>query len=482
MASRKADFLGKYDTPEAPDYASLANQQGKAEVNLLNAQTQANRPNIYTPLGSQTWSQTPVVDRAAYDKAMAAYTSAKSDPGAAYLAANPDVAQAGMDPLEHYQKHGKGEGRQGFWYAPTEADFTSPGSGWEQRINLTPEAQSALEAEQRITAGRNSAAESLLPQVRGAFDTPVNYGGLPARSGGVSAGQYQTALGDVGEFQRDVGDSGQQEWRQRGQSAIEQLMAPQLAERRAAQENSLVNQGFTRGSEAWNSASREIGDAETRAGLQAIAAGRDESNSLFSQDLQRGQFRNQATASALGEELMRGNFYNSGVGSLLEDQISAGAFNNTNRTGALAEELQRRSGPLNELNALMAGTQVQQPNFNVGTPTGRAATPDLVGAGQSQYDAALDAFSAKNAQRNSDTQAMSSLAALYTFSDKRLKRDIEWLGFTLPSGIRIYKYRMLGSPSFEIGVLAQEVEQIMPEAVKLGPTGFLMVNYDKVLA
>lgn len=47
---------GKSDPPAAPNYAAAAN--ATAEGNLANARyaTQANRPNVYTPLGSQTWT------------------------------------------------------------------------------------------------------------------------------------------------------------------------------------------------------------------------------------------------------------------------------------------------------------------------------------------------------------------------------------------------------------------------------------------
>lgn len=42
---------------DVPDYASLANQQYQQNVDLLNRQTQANRPNVYNPYGSSTWTQ-----------------------------------------------------------------------------------------------------------------------------------------------------------------------------------------------------------------------------------------------------------------------------------------------------------------------------------------------------------------------------------------------------------------------------------------
>lgn len=42
--------------PDVPDYYGLANQQYAQNVDLLNRQTQANRPNQYNPYGSSVWS------------------------------------------------------------------------------------------------------------------------------------------------------------------------------------------------------------------------------------------------------------------------------------------------------------------------------------------------------------------------------------------------------------------------------------------
>lgn len=59
-------------------------------------------------------------------------------------------------------------------------------------------------------------------------------------------------------------------------------------------------------------------------------------------------------------------------------------------------------------------------------------------------------------------------------SDARLKTNIERVG-THPLGIGVYDYDKFGKR--ERGVLAQEVEQVMPEAVVKHPSGYRMVNY-----
>lgn len=60
------------------------------------------------------------------------------------------------------------------------------------------------------------------------------------------------------------------------------------------------------------------------------------------------------------------------------------------------------------------------------------------------------------------------------FSDRRLKSAIRRVG-THPLGIGVYTYDIGGEPS--IGVMADEVAQVMPEAVHVGEDGYQRVHY-----
>ncbi|HUC61167.1 MAG TPA: tail fiber domain-containing protein [Alphaproteobacteria bacterium] len=64
-------------------------------------------------------------------------------------------------------------------------------------------------------------------------------------------------------------------------------------------------------------------------------------------------------------------------------------------------------------------------------------------------------------------------------SDVRLKRDIEPVG-RLASGIGLYRFRYVWSDELYVGVIAQEVEGVMPEAVLRGRDGFLRVDYARL--
>ena len=64
-------------------------------------------------------------------------------------------------------------------------------------------------------------------------------------------------------------------------------------------------------------------------------------------------------------------------------------------------------------------------------------------------------------------------------SDIRLKKDISLLG-KLFNGLNLYRYRYLWSDTFYVGVMAQEVEKIMPDAVIYDSRGYMAVNYGKI--
>jgi outer membrane immunogenic protein len=64
-------------------------------------------------------------------------------------------------------------------------------------------------------------------------------------------------------------------------------------------------------------------------------------------------------------------------------------------------------------------------------------------------------------------------------SDIRLKRDIALVGH-LDNGLGLYRYRYLWDDTIYVGVMAQEVAQLAPQAVLLGPDGYLRVDYSQL--
>ena len=64
-------------------------------------------------------------------------------------------------------------------------------------------------------------------------------------------------------------------------------------------------------------------------------------------------------------------------------------------------------------------------------------------------------------------------------SDIELKHDVVLLGH-LANGLGYYRFSYLGSSKPYVGVIAQEVERLMPEAVIRGRDGYLRVYYEQL--
>jgi hypothetical protein len=65
-------------------------------------------------------------------------------------------------------------------------------------------------------------------------------------------------------------------------------------------------------------------------------------------------------------------------------------------------------------------------------------------------------------------------------SDIRLKQDLVALG-RLDNGLELYRFRYKGGDrTTYVGVMAQDVQQIEPSAVRRGPDGLLRVDYDRL--
>jgi Chaperone of endosialidase len=220
---------------------------------------------------------------------------------------------------------------------------------------------------------------------------------------------------------------------QTAQDAIMSRLNPNFAQSEESLRTRLTNQGVRPGTQAWDNEFRNFNygknDAYSQAALQGIDVG------------------NQARQQAIQEQ----------------------AFG--------------RTEGLNMVNALRTGNQVQNPNF-INTPQqATTAGPDLLGAAGQQYQGQLGAYNAQQASSNGFLGGLGSLAGAGVqagiaggwFSDKRLKTKIRKIG-THIKGFGIYAYEKFGR--YEIGVLAQEVRKIMPNAVHKHPSGYLMVRYD----
>ena len=143
-----------------------------------------------------------------------------------------------------------------------------------------------------------------------------------------------------------------------------------------------------------------------------------------------------------------------------------------------------RNEPINTLNAVRSGSQVTNPSF-----VSTAAGPDYLGAAQSGYNAQLAGANAQNAANNAFTGGLMSLggslgaaAMPFMLSDIRTKENIHLVG-AMANGLPVYEYeykpkfKAIGGFGKFVGVMAQDVEKVQPEAVIERSDGYKMVNY-----
>jgi len=159
------------------------------------------------------------------------------------------------------------------------------------------------------------------------------------------------------------------------------------------------------------------------------------------------------------------------------------------RGQALQEQAYLRNEPLNTLNAVRTGSQVQGPNFVNPAMQANTAGADILGATQMGYNAQLAASNAQNAANNAMTQGLFSLgaAAIPLMSDIRTKENIKAIGW-LPNGLPVYTYEYkdefkdhpLAGHGTHTGVMAQEVEVMYPNAVITLDNGYKAVDYGKL--
>lgn len=151
----------------------------------------------------------------------------------------------------------------------------------------------------------------------------------------------------------------------------------------------------------------------------------------------------------------------------------------TNQTGqGIQQSIALQNQPLNYYNSLMGGTQAQTPQFS-SAPAVSSNPADVSGAINNAYQGNVNSYNAQVGQQNQTMGQIGSLLAMYMMSDERLKDDHGVIGETY-EGIPIHSYNYKGSETPHIGVMAQDVEKIIPDAVATHPSGFKMVNYAKI--
>lgn len=215
---------------------------------------------------------------------------------------------------------------------------------------LNPVQNEAILNQMYAQRGLAQTANEQTANVRNLLGTPFSFSGTP---------QGQLDLSNVAKMPVNAGTTAQQ--------AILSRLEPAIARRRQATETQLINQGLRPGGEAYDNAINLLGQQENdelqQAALQGIGVDMGANQQGFNQALQGGQFGNTA----------------------LQQQ--------------LAQALQQRDLPINEITALLSGSQVQNPQFP-GYQGATAAPAPLFAGTQAQGAWDQNIYNQQVAQRN----------------------------------------------------------------------------------
>ena len=217
----------------------------------------------------------------------------------------------------------------------------------------------------------------------------------------------------------------------------------------------------------------------------------------FNQNLASAQFANQAQQQGL-QSAIAGNAAANAAQQQQYDQNRTSAIDKNNNLGTrfnqnmaiqqsqqnwrnqmLSESLQLRNQPINEITALLSGSQIQAPNFSVNSPA-PIPTTDYAGIVNQGYANQLGAYGQQMGAWNNIMGGLGGLgASLIMGSDRRLKRDVRRIGSR--RGLNLYEYRYVWDrPGVKRrGYMAQEVAEVRPDAVKrFGQT--MALDYSKL--
>ncbi len=216
--------------------------------------------------------------------------------------------------------------------------------------------------------------------------------------------------------------------RQRVEDAIMGRMQPGLDRDRAQLEQRLADQGIAIGSEPYQAAMDDLNRGVNDARLGAVMQGGQEQSRMVGLERDRAAFENQT-----------------------------------------------RDARFNEIMTMLSGGRAQMPQFGAGGGQ-QMPTTDMGALFNNQYQGQMNAYNAKQQQIGG---LMGGLASLFALSDRRAKTDIRRIG-TADNGLPIYLYRYKSGGPMQIGLMADDVEKVTPEAV-IQAGDFKMVNYGKAL-
>lgn len=297
-----------------------------------------------------------------------------------------------------------------------------------ENVTLSPAEQAIFDQNNQNIQQQGSVANTALQGVQNQANQPYNLqGNIP-----------QTLSG--GNQQQDLQNAENSLYSQQTQ-----YLDPQFQQGQAQLQSQLADQGIPQGSSAYNTAMQNFGLQKQQAYQSAM---------------------NQATSG----------------GAAYQAQLNQTGLANQAQQAQLYT--QQYNQPLSFYSSLMSGTQPTLPQFS-GVNQSSAAPTNVLGAYQNAYQGNLNSYNAQVGSANSATSGLTgllgtgSLAAATAFSDSRLKKNIKRIG-EMKNGLPVYQFSYLWDTIKHIGVMAQDVLHVKPEAVIIGKDGFMMVDYSMI--
>ena len=208
-------------------------------------------------------------------------------------------------------------------------------------------------------------------------------------------------------------------------------------------------------------------------------------NNVSSQYSSAGRLGSDAFGTALGEGIA------SGVAPTLANALESDASRKLSAVGMLPGVLGSELGLLGALSAVGKEEQAYDQSLLNEIAQGKVAENQSSQQKINNLIAALGGApvptSTTQSSSPSNLDAITAIAlGLGALSDKRLKVDIKKIG-THSTGLNVYEWEW-NAKAFVLGLdkhprkgfIAQEVQEIFPEAVVEGEHGYLMIDYSKI--
>lgn len=336
----------------------------------------------------------------------------------------------------HQARVGDSNSGQSYAFAPTQEQYQQYVAG--ERSNFDDQQRKAYTDWQMQNGGAGGGGGAQ------PYSGPGGYWDITPGTSGRMVTSERTGNDRLQDW-TSMGTEDYEESRKRVEEALFSRLEPQLQRDRDALESRLANQGIGLGSEIYGRGVDEFTRQSTDARMQAILAGGQEQSRLFGMDMSRA------------------------------------GFNNNLRLTQFQEALARRNQPLNEISALLSGSQIGMPQF-MGANIGPIPTTDNAGIIANYDNQKLQAAQMENQMSGQLLGGLFGLGGkLIGLSDRRSKKDISKVGKI--GKLPLYEFRYKGEDKAtpkHTGFMAQDVEKRTPDAV-INTGGLKLVDYGKAL-